>query len=1229
MQPENPNTHQSDKVSEAKEDTPGASTGKTAVSSRSQTSKSLTNAPTSTQSLNVSKQKNRTVIKQVQLISESHKRYASGSSDDSSLSTDCAGLTEMIGEIPYDGDVDAPGEVGDEGDQEEGRRPRYYDELSPNDLKTKLKTHPNDFKECIIELEGPHDAMCRTCDPQDPIREIKISGRMDSGTAMNEDTVVVRIMKSQVLDEDQTVMRGRVVGVTGHGFNRKAYTFVCTVDQYQSNLMKPLCGTVPKIQVLDDAVKYRFPNNEMLQGAKVAIYKDGDHGFVCNKIIDLNSKNKHDRLFVVKYIQWSCGFVYPLGYVCAVLPAGTDIQRGVDILNLMYQVPQPIPEDEMAQESDVPFDIRKRTDMRNLHTVSIDPPGCQDVDDALSIKKKRSKDKTKYEVIIHIADVSEQVRKGDKNDKEAERRMTSYYPGGERAPVHMLPDCLSHNRCSLKAGEDRLAVSVGIIIQDDGSWDMKSTTIQESVIQNNATLTYRNAQDIIERNSSGFKFDEDTRMTVTMLYHVGFKLREKRLGDGLHMCDLEDSLEDDGCPEAHNLIAEFMILVNQAVAQYLVSCYDEEVPLCHQGKPSDTCLVFWNEANRPVQDVSMYFQQFKHEIDDIQALTSEAIAALASETIEAFVAETIEAFVAETIETLYEEIEYEFKRMSGGAEPALEETSKVDQRVPIPKDTVSQTDKSLKMPGSMPDGHKKSTQRKVTHVPIAKATVLEIKEALSNRNEQRAQHLFSTEMLHPLHAIAMTEWFMIQERANYIHAGDPKFKEKGHYTLKANHYVQFTSPIRRYLDIVIHRLVKAKLRHEGCPYTTREVHGLCERANRIMSRARQYDRATKLLEVAEVLRQNALFLPATARTIDDCGIGMCVPFLGTMKSSEKMLRYSDMDVVEEPILEKGMVKLHFMKRIYDTSPETRLARTKAQSMTQMELNPTSHVCHVPEDVWKDLQQTIRGRSHDFSGKAALLIDSLLNRLPPAQTISDISSEMRGKQPIIHHHANFGIHVEKASVVQVQLSTQNIHGLMSPMISLMNLTPHLDICLEHRKEPVACFAELATKFTKRVYHSLEEYQEIWKPLISMESAQAAVQDGEPITIHNVRISMHKSNDAFYGFIELTKQFCFLRHIKMLRNSKGEDEDSNDCLCLRIPVESSDKTGIQYQYRNVWMAHAVSTFVSETTNESVKLEFKLQRFSSPPPDDMLTENQIGRKSKPVIGTVEIIPQPLPFR
>jgi hypothetical protein len=148
---------------------------------------------------------------------------------------------------------------------------------------------------------------------------------------------------------------------------------------------------------------------------------------------------------------------------------------------------------------------------------------------------------------------------------------------------------------------------------------------------------------------------------------------------------------------------------------------------------------------------------------------------------------------------------------------------------------------------------------------------------------------------------------------------------------------------------------------------------------------------------------------------------------------------------------------------------------------------------------------------------------------------------------------------------------------------------------------------------------------------MEAAQAAAQDGEPIVIHNVDISMHTANGAYYGFFQLPRSFCFKRKIKLLKNSRGDDEDANDYLCLRIPLPLSDKTGVQHRCRNVWLAHAVATYSSATqaTEETVKCEFKLQHFSRPPPEGLLSKKCMPGNTKFVSGTVEILPKPLPFR
>ena len=139
-------------------------------------------------------------------------------------------------------------------------------------------------------------------------------------------------------------------------------------------------------------------------------------------------------------------------------------------------------------------ELKMRRDMRSHRTMSIDPPGCTDVDDAVSVRRVRlppgggvngavksifkhtgSKktqtgkyeyaesnssesnycldDEFGYEVAVHIADVSHFVKEGSVLDLEARARGTTVYLTDGR--IDMLPAVLSENLCSLIGGADR------------------------------------------------------------------------------------------------------------------------------------------------------------------------------------------------------------------------------------------------------------------------------------------------------------------------------------------------------------------------------------------------------------------------------------------------------------------------------------------------------------------------------------------------------------------------------------------------------------------------------------------------------------------------------------------------------------------------------------------------------------------------------------------------------
>ena len=95
-----------------------------------------------------------------------------------------------------------------------------------------------------------------------------------------------------------------------------------------------------------------------------------------------------------------------------------------------------------------------RADLRDLATFTIDPDDAKDFDDAISAEQRDGF----VRLWVHIADVSAYVRPGGAIDTEAYRRGTSTYVPGAVEP--MLPEALSNRACSLRPGEDKLAVTV-------------------------------------------------------------------------------------------------------------------------------------------------------------------------------------------------------------------------------------------------------------------------------------------------------------------------------------------------------------------------------------------------------------------------------------------------------------------------------------------------------------------------------------------------------------------------------------------------------------------------------------------------------------------------------------------------------------------------------------------------------------------------------------------------
>jgi ribonuclease R len=214
-------------------------------------------------------------------------------------------------------------------------------------------------------------------------------------------------------------------------------------------------------------------------------------------------------------------------------------------------------------------DCRRRVDLRDRLVFTIDPEDARDHDDALSV---RSLGHGRYEVGIHIADVSHYVAEDGAIDREAERRGTScYLPGGV---VPMLPERLSGDLCSLREGVDRLALSVIADLDHDG--ELHGVRYEETAVRSRHRLHYGEVQAAFD---GAGHFDAPLRSALETLRDLARGLRGRRRKAGaleLEVPETKVRVDAQGVPlhlerrlalESHGLIEEFMLLANRCVGE--------------------------------------------------------------------------------------------------------------------------------------------------------------------------------------------------------------------------------------------------------------------------------------------------------------------------------------------------------------------------------------------------------------------------------------------------------------------------------------------------------------------------------------------------------------------------------------------------------------------------------------------------------------------------------------
>ncbi|MDO4465145.1 MAG: ribonuclease R [Bacillota bacterium] len=267
----------------------------------------------------------------------------------------------------------------------------------------------------------------------------------------------------------------------------------------------------------------------------------------------------------------------PEGKVVEILGHLND--PGVDILSIIkgFDLPVEFPERVLNQAQRVAKDVSDadregRKDLRDVQMVTIDGEDAKDLDDAVSLEKKDGN----YYLGVHIADVTNYVQENSALDREALERGTSVYLVDRVIP--MLPHTLSNGICSLNMGEDRLALSCLMTLDEKGT--VTGYEIAETVINVDQRMSYTDVNKILEGDPETINRYETLVPMFRLMKELADIVREKRKKRGSIDFDFPESkiiLDRDGKPlsikpyernAATKIIEDFMLLANETVAQH-------------------------------------------------------------------------------------------------------------------------------------------------------------------------------------------------------------------------------------------------------------------------------------------------------------------------------------------------------------------------------------------------------------------------------------------------------------------------------------------------------------------------------------------------------------------------------------------------------------------------------------------------------------------------------------
>ena len=415
-------------------------------------------------------------------------------------------------------------DLADEGKVVRIRGNRYGLPSKMNLIVGRVKAHPDGYGFVIPETEGEEDIFISSRNLKEAMHGDRVVARIESIRKKGKEGSVIRILERKTRK------------VVGKFMRAKNYSYIIPEDE----------------RILQEVF---IPEGE-------------------------TKKARPNQIVVAEITQYPTERARPEGRITHILGYPDDPEVEPQIIIHKYDLPYRFTSAALKEAQNLPpasssHETKGRIDLRGIPTFTIDGENARDFDDAVSIERERDGGVKLY---VSISDVSHYVREETTLDNEAYLRGTSvYFP--DRA-IPMFPTELSNEICCLHPRVDRLTLTAELRYDENG--ERRGVQFYPSVIRSNERLTYTLVRKILVDGDSELKRKfKHLLPSLELMADLCQKLRRRRTERGAIDFDLPEPeviLNLQGEAEdiiraernlAHQIIEEFMIVANEAVAHFM------------------------------------------------------------------------------------------------------------------------------------------------------------------------------------------------------------------------------------------------------------------------------------------------------------------------------------------------------------------------------------------------------------------------------------------------------------------------------------------------------------------------------------------------------------------------------------------------------------------------------------------------------------------------------------